>query len=695
MSDHMNINVLQDIDIDKVIDLSEILLFKKDRNALYKELIKIINSYFKVKKILVIEVVDKKYEVVVEWRKKCGEVVFYNENRIRGTIEHIYECREEKIINKGSDDFEVFHPLIHNEKLLGIVCIEKKFHYTHMELKILKLICLQVAVVVERINIEGTKVHKIESELRECEEGYKKLFELSPDAICVHSGGKVVLANPAAGRLFDMKNPKDLIGRNVIDFVHPEYIDIAQSRIKTIYEGGMVTPFIEEAFLANDSSIIDVEVGTSTFKYKDMPAILVVARNISQRKRMERDLKANELLLREIIQNISDIIVKADVDGTIKYVTPAKDNVIGYGIDNVIGKNIFDFIHIDDRNSVKRRIRKLVRTTINLKIQFRCIHADGHTVWVDASFNTLLDDYNKVIGLILSARDSTRRIKAEKAIKDNKEKERFLNQSIEYDKFRTDFFANISHELRTPINVILGTIQLMDLKFEELFIVNEGKSKKHLKTMKQNCYRLVRLIDNLLDVTKIDAGYFEIHLSNCNIVSVIEEITLSVAEYVENKGISLIFDTEIEEKIIACDKDKIERIMLNLISNAIKFTNLGGDILVNIFERNDNIVVSVRDTGIGIPKEKQTCIFDRFIQVDKSLTRNREGSGIGLSLVKALIEMHGGEIFLESQVNVGSEFSFEVPIKKLPENEDDYVNNNLNAASNIEKIHIEFSDIYF
>ncbi|MGK0465586.1 PAS domain-containing sensor histidine kinase [Clostridium sp.] len=410
---------------------------------------------------------------------------------------------------------------------------------------------------------------------------------------------------------------------------------------------------------------------------------------------MERKLREHESLLTEITENISEMIAKTDVDGTIKYVAPTKNDVIGYGIDNVIGKNIFDLIYIDDRKNALRRIRKLIRTKINLEIQLRCIHENGYIIWVDASFNTLLDYNNKVIGLILSVRDSTVRIKAEQCIEENKEKEILLNQAIEYDKFRTDFFANISHELRTPINVILGTVQLMDLKFKELFNINDEKGKRHLETMKQNCYRLVRLIDNLIDATKIDAGYFQIHLSNCNIVSVIEEITLSVAEYVENKGISLIFDTEIEEKIIACDKDKIERIMLNLISNAIKFTDLGGDLLVNIFERNDNIVISVRDTGIGISKEKQKCIFDRFIQVDKSLTRNKEGSGIGLSLVKALVEMHGGKMFLESEVNVGSEFSFEIPIKQLPESEEKYVNNNFNADSNTEKIHIEFSDIYF
>jgi PAS domain S-box-containing protein len=545
------------------------------------------------------------------------------------------------------------------------------------------------ANVVQEI-YEKAKAQKFESE-----EGYKRLFELSPDAMCVHSGGKIVLANPAAERLFNMKDSKGIIGRNVIDFVHPDYISIAKSRINVIYEGGMATPFIEEKFIATDGSVIDVEVGTSAFQYKDKPAVLVVARNINQRKKIERELKQNEALLREITENISDMIAKLDLDGTIKFVTPAKNDILGYGINNVIGKNLFDFICKDDKKNVLRKIRKLIKTTINQKIQHRCRHVDGRILWVDVSINALLDDNNKVVGLILSARDITKRIEAEEVMKENEEKTRMLNQAMEYDRFRTDFFANISHELRTPINVILGTLQLMELKFKELFNENEKSSKKHLKTMKQNCYRLVRLIDNLIDVTKIDAGYFEIHLSNCNIVSVVEEITLSVAGYIENKGISLLFDTEMEEKIIACDKDKIERIMLNLISNAIKFTNLGGNISINIFERKDNIVISVRDTGIGIPKEKQQCVFDRFIQVDKSLTRNREGSGIGLSLVKALVEMHGGKVFLESEVDIGSEFSFELPIKQLQDSEEGYVNNNLNANSNIEKIHIEFSDIYF
>lgn len=707
MSGHINNSVLEEINIDKVIDLSKALLFENDRNSLYKKSINIINDYFKVRNILILENVNRNFEIVVEWKEQYREVVFYNKNSIKYTsnalrevIEEICACREEKTIYKPNADFEVYYPLIYKEKLLGIIYLDKNSQYSQSELKILKLICLQIASVMERINIQEKKIESVENplrenELRESEERYKKLFELSPDAICVHCDGKIVLANPATERLFDMKDPRGIIGRNVMDFVHPDYIQIAKNRIDTIYKGGMTTPFIEEKFISNDGTIIDVEVGTSAYQYKNKSAVLVVARNINIRKKIERELRENESLLREITDNISDMVIKTDIDGKIKYITAAQKEMLGHGSDNAIEKCIFDFIYQGDKKNVLRKIRKLITSTSNQKFQCRCLHANGSTVWLEICGDKLFDENNKVKGLIFSARDITKRLEIEEVIKENSEKTRLLNQAIEYDRFRTDFFANISHELRTPINVILGTLQLMELKFKELFSENEEKSKRYLRTMKQNCYRLVRLIDNLIDVTKIDAGYFEIHLSNCNIINVVEEITLSVAEYVENKGISLLFDTEIEEKIIACDKEKIERIMLNLISNAIKFTNSGGNISINIFEREANIVISVRDTGIGIPKEKQECIFDRFIQVDKSLTRNREGSGIGLSLVKALVEMHGGKIFLESEIDIGSEFSFELPIKQLAQGEEEFVNNNLNANSNIEKIHIEFSDIYF
>lgn len=276
------------------------------------------------------------------------------------------------------------------------------------------------------------------------------------------------------------------------------------------------------------------------------------------------------------------------------------------------------------------------------------------------------------------------------------EKNRILNETMEYEKLRTDFFANISHELRTPLNVIFSAEQMLDL------LLRKGKSDddkdkifKYIKTIKQNCYRLIRLIGNLIDITKMDAGYFEVNLQNEDIVKVVEDITMSVAEYIENKNINLIFDTEFEEKVIACDLEKIERIMLNLLSNAVKFTPENGSIFVNVYEKDCKIFISVKDTGMGIPHHLQDAIFERFIQADKSTSRNREGSGIGLSLVKSLAKLHRGNISLISEYGQGAEFILELPNETIDIGEKLDVNSNCMSNEPVERIHIEFSDIYF
>lgn len=271
-----------------------------------------------------------------------------------------------------------------------------------------------------------------------------------------------------------------------------------------------------------------------------------------------------------------------------------------------------------------------------------------------------------------------------------------LLEVTEMDQMKTEFFSNISHEFRTPLNVILGALQLF-----ELYITNKKPVKmedivKRIKTMRQNCLRLLRLVNNLIDTTRIDSGYSDINFQDDNIVQVVEDITLSVADYIKQKNIEIIFDTEIEEKVMAFDHDKVERIMLNLLANATKFTSEGGQIFVNISDKGEQIEISIKDTGIGIPEDQLDTIFERFRQVDKSLTRRHEGSGIGLSLSKSLIEMHKGKISVKSELGKGSEFIILLPVKLLDNGEKNSEMNTkqINKYSRIETIHTEFSDIY-
>ena len=274
------------------------------------------------------------------------------------------------------------------------------------------------------------------------------------------------------------------------------------------------------------------------------------------------------------------------------------------------------------------------------------------------------------------------------------ENKRLLEETVQYEKLKTEFIANMSHELRTPLNIIFSTAQLFNVLINRDENLNTEKMKNYTNSIKQNCYRLVRLVNNLIDITKIDSGYMKLELKNGNIVQVVEDITQSTAEYVGYMSRTIIFDTDNEEKIMAFDEEKLERILLNLISNATKFTEPGDKISVNLYDMDDHIVISVKDTGRGIPEEKVSQLFQRFKQVERLLNRSHEGSGIGLSIVKALVEMHEGTIEVKSVYGEGTEFIICLPVKIVPEDEGKKNKNGYANQSKVENINIEFSDIY-
>ncbi len=265
------------------------------------------------------------------------------------------------------------------------------------------------------------------------------------------------------------------------------------------------------------------------------------------------------------------------------------------------------------------------------------------------------------------------------------ESEKKLIEMIKHDRKRNEFFANVTHEFKTPLNIILSSIQLLN----DLNAGNEALLRYN-KIMKQNCYRLLKLINNLIDIAKIESGFFDLNIRNQNIVAIVEETTLSTVEYAKAKGIRLIFDTEIEEKIVACDAEKIERIILNLLSNAIKYTKVNGIIQVRICEKDDCILISVKDSGIGIPSEMSNEIFKIFRQVDPSFKRNNEGSGIGLFIVKTIVDLHGGKLKINSKEGEGSEFVIEIPTRFLSEDDKE---EGYTYEHNKEKSTIEFSNI--
>ena len=279
--------------------------------------------------------------------------------------------------------------------------------------------------------------------------------------------------------------------------------------------------------------------------------------------------------------------------------------------------------------------------------------------------------------------------------KDISAKLRSQKYLIEYEKMKkheevkNEFFANISHELRTPLNIFYSTLQLLDIKSNDMSVDFRQVYENNKQYLKINCKRMLRLINNIIDITKIDVGFTKAKFTNCDIVRVVEDITLSVINYANNKNINIVFDTEVEEHIIKCDSSMIERAILNLLSNAIKFTKENGNIFVNLYKDENWVHIIVKDDGIGIPISIQNIIFERFVQGDKSLTRLNEGSGIGLSIVKSIVELNNGEIYLDSDEENGTEFEILLPNEKLEGDEYEY-----NHEIDIDKIELEFSDIY-
>ena len=250
-----------------------------------------------------------------------------------------------------------------------------------------------------------------------------------------------------------------------------------------------------------------------------------------------------------------------------------------------------------------------------------------------------------------------------------------------------DFILNISHDLRSPLSVILGILQCYKNEY------NEPKIKEHMDTIKRNCYKILKLINNIIDSTKLQQKHFKINRQNIDIINLIEWNISAIDKYAKMKKISLVFDTNVEECVISVDISSFDRIIMNLISNAIKFSPENSCIFINTWKEKDFITISVRDEGMGIPKNEQKLIFNRFIQSTKNNKNEYSGSGIGLDVVSNLVKAHGGTIELTSKEGIGSEFRIKMPIVKVADDSNEITHSG-DFNSKVDIFEVEFSDIY-
>ncbi|WP_294127615.1 PAS domain-containing sensor histidine kinase [uncultured Clostridium sp.] len=492
---------------------------------------------------------------------------------------------------------------------------------------------------------------------------------------------------------------EEIIGKNDYDIRPKTLAHICDESDKSVLENGD-KEFVEDKII-NDNIETRYEIFKALLNNdKDKVKIGGIAKFISEDKSLQISINenSNKIMNNPKILNSSSVYygILKDLKSAVKcnevglYLYDKNKNAMilnnhfgedeaffeeSYNITMNIEKNYFYNYEckIEEKlnfNSVKYIY--LLKINNNL---LGCIH-----IYYENKPKKINEEFIKYICIILSF------------IKDKKN----LKHAVEIESLKSEFFANLSHEFKTPLNIILSTVQLVMNYIE---VNNEypdyNMFNKCLSNIKQNSYRILKIANNLIDMSKIDGNFYSINMGNYNIVEVVENIVQSLAEYMKDNKRNIIFDTMEEEIITACDPDQIERIILNLLSNAMKFTSHGGNIYVDmeVNDRCNKVIIKISNDGEKINFEDRLRIFERFTQSESLLTRRAEGTGIGLTLVKSLVKLHNGEVYVNTEFEEGTQFCIELPIRKIK----NFKNNNVrekSIVSKVEKFNIEFSDIY-
>ncbi|WP_291650194.1 ATP-binding protein [Clostridium sp.] len=386
-----------------------------------------------------------------------------------------------------------------------------------------------------------------------------------------------------------------------------------------------------------------------------------------------------------ILDNIPMSAWAKDIDGKYVYANKRYADVLNIDKSQIIGKYDAHLWNIDQSNICRNEDSRIIKDK-GYFVDKQKLSIRNEDVWFNIIKFAILDECKKV-KFIIGLADN---INDEITLSENK---KLLEHEIQMETLKNEFFSNISHEFKTPLNIIISASKLIKtyLESEDKENLNDIILKRYITSIEKNAFRLERLINNLIDITKIDSGDYKISMNNYNIVPLVENIVLAVVNYISSEDISIIFDTNQEEKSVKCDRESIERIILNLLSNSIKHIHGKGNIVVKINVYENYVDITVKDDGEGIPKEYIERVFNKFGQVDKSLSRKHEGSGLGLFIVKSLVEMHGGIINIESEVGGGTEVTI-----RLYSNE---VENGEEISGEVEEIinkcDKEFADIYY
>jgi len=487
-----------------------------------------------------------------------------------------------------------------------------------------------------------TQRKELERRNREAERSYRDLLEQIPLGVGIHKKGKLIYVNSYAMKLMAAGQPEDMVGKNVIDFVHPHYRELAISRVQQAL-AGEIAPVMEEKYIRVDGKIIDVEVSSHPFTYEGEPAVQVIVKDITDKKEAEETSRKAETLFSQLFQNSPFAIVMLNDKGTVVQINKGFEEMFGFTERELSGKELNQFIVPDDRVSEGNDLNSLITSYKVIRIETSRIRKDGVSLSV-IIYGVPVHIDDTTIGIFGVYVDITEQKKIEEELK-------IRNTELD------NFVYKVSHDLRAPLSSVLGLVNLARLPG------NDDNLKEYLPLIGQKVMQLDHFISDVLSHSK--NLKLDVKIGKIDFEDVIHQ-TFKNLSYLE--GTRLIRkEVAIEGEEFYSDPWRIEEIFRNLISNAVKYRNLNHPApSIHIFIRQTLPAAEIifKDNGIGIAPADRIRIFEMFYRASEQ----SEGSGLGLYIVKNAVDKLGGEIVVESEKGVGTTFTITIPNQPSPEN---------------------------
>ncbi|MDR3611264.1 MAG: PAS domain S-box protein, partial [Ignavibacteriaceae bacterium] len=505
-------------------------------------------------------------------------------------------------------------------------------------------------------------LHEITLEKRDIKELYlfKTLFETSKDGIAIIANGMIVLSNDSFATLFGYKKKEEINNSSLLELVSSNDGFKVAEYIQMLELGKDVPGRFEFLGKRKDKSIFFVEVSPSLFNIEEKNFVVIDARDVTERKRAQQAIRESEEKYRNITENIDDFLFTFERVGKVLkpiFYTTSAEKITGYTQSEFLSEStlFLKIIYPDDFQLVKNKLAGILRSKVQVseEMEFRIINKNGNVVWVRTKINVIRNAEGKLSKIYGLVSDISLRKKAEEEL--NKSTENLIKLNETKDKF----ISIISHDLRTPFSSILGFTDLL-IADEEL---TEEEKKQYIRFIQESSKSMLALVNSLLDWTRLQTGRIKFEPEKITAGLIIKDSINSLSGNAFQKNIQI--KSEIESNVtVYVDQSLIMQVFNNLISNAIKFTRPGGEIVISGYPSNKArfYEFSVSDNGVGIKKEIINELFRVDTKYSSEGTSGEKGTGLGLSLVKEIIEKHGGNIWVESEYGKGTSFKFLLPI---------------------------------